>query len=425
MKKPTKSKRRRQPRSPRVCRPRPSSPSSRVLDLRDAIREGLLGEIRQAIAATAEQLVSDEVTSLVGEPWSRKGSSPLRRNGHTETTIFLDGEPHSLRRARVRDQVVGSEHPLQTLDALRSRDALDEEVKARLVAGLSTRDYEGALSSLSQGLGLKKSAVSSAFGRSSKKDLDALNGRSLSEWTFAAVYIDGTGFAKHTCVVALGITTDGTKKILGVREGATENGELVRDLLANLVERGLQLPDRALFVLDGGKALRKAVADVFGDQALVQRCLLHKLRNILSYLPPVRQAEARRRLKAAWGLEHHDEARAELKRVHRWMADISVSAAESLTEALDETLTVHRLGVSGALRSTLVTTNPIESAFDIVKHNARRVKRWNGASMVLRWAGTGLLKAESRFRRIKGHKAMSQLMAALHNASLSEGKHVA
>jgi transposase-like protein len=396
-----------------------------VLDLRDAIREGLLGEIRQAIAATAEQLVSDEVTSLVGEPWSRKGSSPLRRNGHTETTIFLDGEPHSLRRARVRDQVVGSEHPLQTLDALRSRDALDEEVKARLVAGLSTRDYEGALSSLSQGLGLKKSAVSSAFGRSSKKDLDALNGRSLSEWTFAAVYIDGTGFAKHTCVVALGITTDGTKKILGVREGATENGELVRDLLANLVERGLQLPDRALFVLDGGKALRKAVADVFGDQALVQRCLLHKLRNILSYLPPVRQAEARRRLKAAWGLEHHDEARAELKRVHRWMADISVSAAESLTEALDETLTVHRLGVSGALRSTLVTTNPIESAFDIVKHNARRVKRWNGASMVLRWAGTGLLKAESRFRRIKGHKAMSQLMAALHNASLSEGKHVA
>ena len=140
--------------------------------LRRQIREGLLDHVRCAVSATAHQLVEDEVVSLVGEPWSRKGESPLRRNGHTETTIFLDGEPRMLRRARVRDRDVGSEYPLQTLRALRSRDALDEDVKTRLVRGISTRNYEGALTSLSEGLGLKKSAVSSAFRRASKKDLD-------------------------------------------------------------------------------------------------------------------------------------------------------------------------------------------------------------------------------------------------------------
>ena len=425
MKKRTNSRRRRQPRSPRRSRKRPPSPADQVLDLRREIREGLISEICTAVAATAHQLVEDEVISMVGEPWSRKGSSPLRRNGHTETTIFLDGEPHLLRRARVRDQNVGSEYPLQTLRALRSRDALDEDVKARLVRGISTRNYEGALTSLSEGLGLKKSAVSSAFQRASKKDLDALNGRSLSEWTFAAIYIDGTSFADHTCVVALGLEKDGTKRILGVREGATENSELVRDLLENLQERGLTLTSRALFVIDGSKALRKGIHDVFGKRAVIQRCLVHKLKNILSYLPPSREAEARRRLKAAWGLSKYDEALHELRKVLHWLKDISESAASSLAEALEETLTVHRLGVTGTLRKTLVTTNPIESSFEIVKHHARRVKNWNGSAMVLRWVGTGLVRAENQFRRVVGCKAMPQLVAALENESLFEGKDVA
>lgn len=396
-----------------------------VIDLREQVREGLLQEIRSAVAATAHQLVEDEVLELVGEPWSRKGESPLRRNGRTSTTIFLDGEPHLLVRARVRDRDVGSEHPLQTLQALRSRDALDDDVKARMVRGVSTRDYEGALTSLSDGLGLKKSAVSSAFARASKKDLNGLNGRPLAEWTFAAVYIDGTGFADHTCVVAMGVELDGTKRILGVREGATENAEIVRDLLESLVDRGLELTRRALFVVDGSKALRKGIDVVFGERALVQRCHAHKLRNVLSYLPPGRHAEVRRRINAAWGLTSFKEARLELRKVHRWLRGISESAAASLEEALDETLTVHRLGVTGTLRRTLVTTNPIESAIEIVKHNARRVKRWRGSGMVLRWIGTGLVKAEHQFRRVKGHAAMPQLVAALEGASLPDDRDAA
>jgi len=267
--------------------------------------------------------------------------------------------------------------------------------------------------------------VSSAFRRAAQKDLDALNGRSLADWTFAAIYIDGTSFAEHTCIVAMGLEIDGTKRILGVVEGATENAELVRDLLENLQERGLETTKRALFVIDGSKALRKAIRDVFGDRALVQRCQLHKRRNIESYLPPSRQAEVRRRLNAAWGMSRYDDALKELRRVHAWLKTISESAAASLAEALEETLTVHRLGVTGALRRTLVTSNPIESANDVIKENARRVKRWNGSAMVLRWVGTGLVKAEAQFRRVKGYKQMKLFVAALENESLSEGKDVA
>ena len=213
MKKSTKSERPRQPRSPRSSRKKRQGAEGQLLDLRKEIRETLMVEIRGTVSAVADQLVEDEVTKLVGEPWSRKGESPLRRNGRTETTIFLDGEPHLIKRARVRDQDSGSEYPLQTMQALRSRDALDEDVKARLVRGITTRNYEDTLTSLSDGLGLKKSAVSSAFQRAAKKDLDALNGRSLSDWTFAVIYIDGTGFADHTCVVAMGVDESGKKRV--------------------------------------------------------------------------------------------------------------------------------------------------------------------------------------------------------------------
>lgn len=425
MKKSTRSKKPRQPRSPRSSRRGQRPVAGQVLNLREQIRDGLLAAIRGAVAATALQLVENEVVELVGEPWSRKGDSALRRNGRTSTTIFLDGEPHLLQRPRVRDRNEGSEYPLESLRALRSRDALDEDVKGRMVRGITTRDYEDTLTALSDGVGLKKSAVSAAFQRAAQKDLDALNGRSLADWTFVAIYIDGTGFADHTCVVAMGLESDGTKRILGVVEGATENTELVRDLLANLQERGLRTTKRVLFVIDGSKALRKAIRDVFGNRALVQRCQLHKRRNIESYLPPSRQAEARRRLNAAWGMSRHDDALKELRRVHAWLKTINESAAASLTEALEETLTVHQLGVTGALRKTLVTTNPIESANDIVKTNARRVKRWNGSAMVLRWIGTGLVKAEAQFRRVRGHKQMQLLVTALENDSLSEGKEVA
>lgn len=415
----------RHPRRPRVQRRRRPRPEEALIDLRRQVREGLIEAIHQAVAATARQLVEDEVVSLVGEPWSRKGDSPLRRGGYTDTTIFLDGEPHLLRRPRVRDRDAGSEHPLPTLRALRNRDALDEDVKERLVRGVSTRNYEGALTSLSEGLGLKRSAVSAAFQRASQKDLDGLNSRPLDRWTFAAAYLDGTAFQDHTCVIAMGIAVDGTKVILGVREGATENAQVVTDLLEDLRDRGLQLVGPGLFIVDGAKALRSSIVKVFGRRALIQLCHVHKARNVAGYLPPQWQAELRRRLRAAWGMTTHEDADQALQGIVRWLERLSESAAASLREGLEETLTVHRLGIGGTLRRTLVTTNPIESTNDIVKAFSRRVKRWSGSSMVLRWVGSGLVKAEDQFRRVKGHAAMPQLVAALESVSLKESKDVA
>ena len=226
-------------------------------------------------------------------------------------------------------------------------------------------------------------------------------------------------------VVAMGIATDGRKHVLGLREGATENGQLVGDLLASLQERGLALTTRTLFVIDGGKALRKAVRQAFGARAIVQRCVVHKLRNVLSYLPPKWHDEARRRLNAAWGMRTYQDAHEALSRVLAWLESINESAAASLAEGFEETLTVHRLGVAGTLRRTLITTNPIESAIDIVRSHARRVKRWSGATMVLRWMGSGLVRAENQFRRVKGHESIPALIAALENVSLLEGKDVA
>ena len=425
MKKSTKSSRRRQPRKKRSERQSAKSPVQGVLHFREMIREVLMGEIRSAVTKTAEQLVQDEVQGLVGAPWSRKGESPLRRGGRCQTRVFLEGEPVHIERHRVRDKEQGSEYPLETVQALSSRDALDGDVMRLMAAGVSTRNYDPALNRITDGLGLKKSAVSSAFQRASQKDLNALNGRPLGEWTFVTVFIDGTSFAEHTCIVALGITQDGTKKILGIREGATENSVLVGDLLADLLERGLQLTSRALFVLDGSKALAKAVHDVFGSQAAVQRCVLHKIRNVLSYLPPKWQAEARRRLNAAWNMTHYEDARDALVKVLEWLAKLNESAAASLREGFEDTLMVHRLGVTGTLRKTLITTNPIESSFDIVVGFARRVKRWNGSSMVMRWVGSGLVRAERQFRRVKGYKAIPELITALESESLNDIKDVA
>jgi transposase-like protein len=393
--------------------------------LRDGLREVLVQEIREAVRRTATQLVEDEVHELVGEPWSRKGASTLRRGGATSTRVFLDGEPVLLERTRVRDQQTRSEHPLRSVQALSCRDALDADVKRLLIRGVSTRNYDDALATLSDGLGLQKSAVSSAFVRASQKDLDALNGRGLDQWTFATVFIDGAGFADHTVVVAMGIDTDGRKHILGLREGATENAQLVSDLLASMQERGLVTTPRTLFVLDGAKALRKAVRQAFGTRAVVQRCTIHKLRNVLSYLPPKWHGEARRRLNAAWGMTSYEDARAALSAVLAWLEGLSDSAAASLREGFEETLMVHRLGITGALRRTLLTTNPIESAIDIVRSHARRVKRWNGGAMAMRWMGSGLVRAENQFRRIKGHGQIPTLIAALENVSLRENKDVA
>ena len=425
MKKRNRTNRPRQPRVRRSQREGAGSCLGGGPGLGSQLRALLLDELRVSVAQTARQLVEDEVTQLVGDPWSRKGDSPLRRGGRCRSRIFLDGEPMHLERTRVRDMVAGREHGLETVKALTSRDALDQDVRRLLIRGVSTRNYDPALGALADGLGFKRTAVSSAFQRAAQKDLDAINGRSLAEWRFAVIFIDGLHFADTVCLVAVGLTVDGRKHILGVREGATENAAVVTDLLASLEDRGLSTTSRVLFVLDGSKALRRAVLKTYGKRALIQRCLLHKERNILDYLPKTMHAEVRRRLRAALGLKDAERAKESLVGVQNWLRSISDSAADSLKEGLEECLTVHRLGVTGPLRKTLQTTNPIESAFDFVRTLTNRVKRWTGSSMILRWVGTGLTKAEQQFRRVKGHAGLPALVAGLEDTGASLNQSVA
>ena len=421
----TKKKSKRQPRKFRSERRVRHGLPGEVVPIRQMIREALMMEISGAARNMAKQLVEDEVTRLVGEPWSRKGDSPLRRGGSCKGRMFIEGEPVHIERTRVRDTVAGGEYPLDTIAALNSRDAFDEDIMRLMAVGVSTRKYDKVLGKISDGLGLKKSAVSSAFRRASQKDLDALNGRPLGDWTFVSIFIDGKGFADHMCVVAMGITPNGDKHILGAREGASENSELVTDLLENLRERGLTLSAKALFVLDGSKALAKGVKRTFGTRALIQRCILHKERNVLSYLPPKWQAEARRRLRAAWTMTEYSEAKNALEKVELWLRGLNESAAASLREGFESTLTVHKLGVTGPLRKTLQTTNPIESAFDTVGTFSARVKRWNGAKMVMRRVGSGLTQAESSFRRVKGYRSIPELITALEATPLQDRQDVA
>jgi transposase-like protein len=225
--------------------------------------------------------------------------------------------------------------------------------------------------------------------------------------------IDGVQYAGETLVVVLGITEDGTKRVLGLRQGATENAELVVSLLEELRSRGLDTSRPTLLVLDGAKALHAAVKRIWGDQVVIQRCQVHKRRNVKAHLPEKHHAELDRQLSAAYQETDYERARASLETTARWLRRLNPDAAASLREGLEETLTVIRLGLSGALRRTLCTTNPIESALSVTRRVTARVTRWRDGDMRRRWCVAGLLRAESKFRRIKGHREMGTLLKAL------------
>jgi transposase-like protein len=225
--------------------------------------------------------------------------------------------------------------------------------------------------------------------------------------------IDGTGFGDHLMLVAMGIDNKGEKHVLGVREGTTESEGVCRSLLQDLIERGLEVERARLFVIDGGKGIRKAIRDVFGAWALVQRCQEHKRRNVLDHLPKGKRARVSKALRDAWKSESETTARRLLRQLARELEPAHPGAAASLREGLDETLSVLSLGVKGSLARTLVSTNPIENLQGLLKQVVRNVKRWRGGSMALRWAVTGLMEAEKRFRRVKGYREMPQLLVAL------------
>jgi transposase-like protein len=282
-----------------------------------------------------------------------------------------------------------------------------------MVRGVSTRDYEDVIDVAREGFGVAKSSVSRDFVRASAADVKALAERRFDGVHFPVVMIDGVEYAGETMVVALGISEDGTKRVLGLRQGATENAEVCAALLEDLQERSLDTKKPTLVVLDGSNALHAAVKRVWGKNAVIQRCQVHKKRNIKAHVPEKHWPELERRLSGAYQETDYETAKRSLEGTATWLARINPDAASSLREGLEETLTVVRLGVPGVLRRSLATTNPIESALSVTRRVTARVTRWRDGDMRKRWCVAGLLRAESKFRRLKGHRAMPTLLEAL------------
>jgi len=385
---------------------------------REMIRNALRRQLHDAMRGLVHDLFEQEVTTLCGPRYERDRQAEGARAGSERGSIYWDGRREPLRRPRVRG-TEGEVH-LEAYDALRDYDLFSDEVQRLLIRGVSTRDFSELTEKLDEDLPLSKSSASRAFQRSSQRDLDELNGRDLSGETYCCIMIDGIEKACSHVMVALGFTTKGSKQILGLREGATENSEVVKDLIQSLIDRGLCTTPHLLFVLDGAKALRKAVKAHWGERAVVQRCQEHKIRNVRSYLSSGPQDELERRMRAAYGMKTFEEALAAMKKLTAWLSDHHEQAAKSLKEGLEETLTMHRPGLPEVLRRTFRSANPIESLFDKVEYRVKRVKNWKGRHQIARWAASSLLLHEGKFRRIRGYKQMHLLLAALENVDTKQ-----
>jgi len=365
----------------------------------------------QAIAST----LSDSVRVLCGERYGRRNSEAPRRWGRQPGELVLGGRRVQVIRPRVRQ--ADKEVTIPAYAAFQDEDPLHQRALEQMLVGVSTRKYRRSLEDFAalDESGTSKSAVSRRFVAATAKQLAALLSKRLDgiEWT--ALMLDGLHFGRHLILVALGIDAGGNKHVLGLWEGATENTAVCRALLADLVDRGFPAERHLLVVMDGAKALRKAVEEIFADHALVQRCQVHKQRNVLDLLPEHKQAAVRAALARAYRADSHDSALKQLQDLTRTLSKDHPGAAASLKEGLEETLTVKRLGLDGALERSLATTNPIENLHGVTRAITRRVKRCPNGDTAMRWVAASILEAQRGFKRLKGYRAMTKLVVALHD----------
>ncbi len=360
-----------------------------------------------------QELLEDEVQTLAGARYERKTAQlPGRRHGSNPGSVRLAGQRHPLRLPRVQ-HLAGGEIPLETLAHLRGTGKLDEVLLKRVLYGISCRNYEAAAAAVPGAIGLSSSTVSRSFIQASAKQLKGLQERDLSQLDIVAVFLDGKTFAEMTMVVAVGITLTGEKHVLGFVETGTENEAVLTPFLQELEERGLSSAQGLLFIIDGGKGLRAAVRQAFGTSALVQRCQWHKRENVVRHLPKGEQATWRRRLQRAYQRPTYAEARAALQRLQTELEDRNQSAARSVAEGLEETLTLHRLGVFAILGLSFKTTNCLESINALVEERCAKVDRWTNSNQRQRWLATALLDIEPRLRRVKGYRHLPKLREAL------------
>lgn len=386
------------------------------LELGDAMRRDLREFVITAGTAALAAVLEEERTQVVGPKYARLPMRSAVRVGTTRGELVMGGRRVRVQRPRART-LEGEEIQLPSWTAFAGEDPLGDRAVNQMLVGVTTRRYARSLEPLAAPLperGTSKSAVSRRFVAATQKQMDAWLGRDLSPLKLVALMIDGIVISEHVMLVALGIDADGKKHVLGVREGATENAAACTALLTDLRDRGLPTEHAVLVVIDGGKALAKAVRNVYGSRAIVQRCQAHKVRNVVDQLPDDARPSVRQAMRDAYATSEADLARKLLANLARRLRDEHPGAAASLEEGLDETLAVKRLKLPRKLERQLSTTNAIENLMGSVRDLARRVKRWRGGSMIQRWTITAVADAAQRFRRIMGaREGMTALVRAL------------
>ena len=355
-----------------------------------------------------EQELQRAVTELAGPRYER-GPADRRyyRWGRERGSVYLADQKVPVRVPRVRDVHKGREVRLPGYERLQTPRNADAHLLGRVLRGLGCRNYEETSALVPEVFGLSSSTVSRRFIRASSAKLQELTDRDLSGHDFVALFLDGKSFGDDEMVIGVGVTLEGTKVILGMVQTASENASVCKDFLKSLVDRGLSFGRGLLVVVDGAKGFHRAAREVLGRSGVIQRCRWHKRENVLSYLPQSKRAGFRRKLQAAYGQPTYAQAKAALKRVRSELALVNRSAARSLDEGLEETLTLHRLGLAEELRLSFTTTNVIESIHAHVGRLTDHVDRFRNSDQKHRWVGTALMEIEPRLRRVRGCKHLA------------------
>jgi transposase-like protein len=387
------------------------------------IIEELKLDVKALATSAATRLLSTiiqgEVHQMVGDRYGREGE--LYPWGSQRGYVVVGGQKVSIQRPRVRKGKKGGSEVIPTSYIQFQQDEdRERNVFAKAMARMSCRDYKKAIEVVEEGYGISKSVISRDLVTATTKELDALLHQSLEDFEMVVLVIDGIVLGGTVFICALGVDAHGKKRVLGFLEGATENSDVCKRMLEHLGERGLKLNRPLLAILDGSKALSKAVRDVCGETVFIQRCQEHKIRNVKSHLPKTFQSTIERKIRVAYKMKHYDHAKKALLSIVRELDHINETAARSLEEGMEETLTVHLLEIPELLRTSMSTTNMIESAYSRSRDVMKNVKRWTTENQKARWLATALRKTEQSFRSVKGYRSMPVLIAALERRMMEE-----
>ncbi len=394
------------------------------LDFEKVITDGVYGFLADGARLLNRVLMEAEVSTLCGERYSRDQQRVGVRWGSEPGSVVVHGTKDEIVKPRVRQSRGGPEIPLATYEALNNKGGLDEKFLASVLAGVSTRRYATTVEKELRKRGVSKSSVSRGAIEATKPLVDKFLERSLEDMNLVAMFIDGINIGKRQVIVCIGVSVGGKKHVLALKSGASENEVVCRDLLRDLKGRGLKDDRNYLFIIDGSRALAKAIRAAFGDETAIQRCIEHKIRDVEAYVPFKKRASIRAKLRAAWNETTEKGALKRLNRVRSELQTISDSAVNSLTEGMLDTVTLHRLGVTGELRVSLRTTNVIESAFSAARRLTARTTRYRNEKAILLWLARGLSEAEKHFRPVRGNRQLGTLAKQLngHTVPSSELK---